>query len=136
MFEVSHLWKSKSSELLRALFERPERQGYRFVELSLNVQLFHVDASVTVAGENYATRFIFDNFGDISELIVGQDFENVKISMQTKREDAIDYSFDVIEEVFESDSSPGTYLYRCKNNVVKMDMIYDTLLPFDDGILV
>lgn len=136
MFQVDQQWKCKNSDVLQAIFSRPGMQCYRSVELSLNVQLFHVDALVIVDDECYYARFILDNFEDVVDLLSRGDFSKVKISLQSKREDCEDYLMRTVAEVFESVSNPGVYFYKCQDGTLQKDSIYGDLLDIGEATLI
>lgn len=136
MFHVDQQWKCKNSNVLQAIFSRPGMQCYRAVELSLNVQLFHVDALVIIDDECRYARFILDNFGNVVDLLSEGDFSKVKISLQSKREDCEDYLMRTVVEVFESVSSPGVFFFKCQDGTVQKDSVYGDLLEFGEVNLI
>lgn len=131
MFEVNELWQSKVSEVLEGMFSLPQARRYRLVELSLNVQLFHVDVHSTVDDEIYWSRYILDNIADVLDVISECCASTIKISLQSSRQDMRDYIFDVVDEILESLEFPGAYFFRCRNGDVRVDSMHE--LSFDNA---
>ena len=89
-----------------------------------------------VDDESYYTRFILDNFNDVADLLNEGNFSNVKISLQSKREDCHDYSMHTVKEVFESVGNPGIYFYKCGDGTFRKDSIYEILLNIEEANLI
>jgi hypothetical protein len=110
MLQTDQSWECYST--LGAIFNQPSLRSYRFVEVALNLPLFHLDAILFEEAEGGGawSRFICSQLTDVLEIIRRDDTSNVRISIQTPRNDD-GYKFFSIAEIIEGRSRLGDMLY-------------------------
>jgi hypothetical protein len=125
MFEADNSWRCIRSDMFQAIFPEQEIQRYRLVEISLNVQIFHVDILVENAGEMYWSRYLFDAFRDILHFITADGIVKCRISIQSCRSDSGDYSIKKIDRAFEVNDSPGAYFFETSEKIFLQDSLHE-----------
>lgn len=129
MFEVNDTWQDKRANVLLAVFSETQSRRYHLVELTSNVQMFHVDIDIEIEGEPFCSRLILSSIREVLGIVDNSPPSTVKISLQSSRRNFQDYLIDVVEEVYESTTNLGAYFYKCKGGAIKSDSLHD--LPFD-----
>lgn len=101
----------RSSKRIEAIFEQPGLRRYRFVQVPINLQLFHVDIATGEPGDENWSRYVSDNFDDVIEFLAAAPATKVCISLQTRREDGKSYEIVAIKEIFLRSNESGRYSY-------------------------
>lgn len=136
MFEADNSWRCSRSDILNAIFPRPEIQRYRLIEISLNVQIFHVDVQTENNGELYWSRYLFDTFRDVVSFVVIDEITSCKVSLQSSRGDSHEYSIKLVQQVFEIIDKPGAYFFKCADGNMIRDSMHEFSLEEVELILV
>ena len=99
---------------------------YPLIKVSLNLNLFHMDVRKCVQEEEVEIweRYILVFIQDIIDFIATNDYEKIKISIQTassfSRDD--EYCTSTITEIIEHDEDgQKTYTYKCQNGETYFD---------------
>lgn len=110
MLQTDQSWECYST--LGAIFNQPSLRSYRFVEVALNLPLFHVDTVLFEESEGGGSwsRFICCQLTDVLEIIQRDDSLDVRISIQTPRSDD-GYKLFSIAQIIEGRSRLGDVLY-------------------------
>lgn len=119
LLKTHESWQSKSD--VDAMFGEIGCRRYPFFELVLNTDLFHVD--VLPKHEDPAqqlwTRFLVADLKDVLYLLGNDDFEKVRVSLQSRRCDNDDgeYAISTISEIIQGADEHGqiSVVYKCRN---------------------
>jgi hypothetical protein len=136
MFEANNSWRCRQFDMLQAVFPHTEVQRYRLFEISLNVQIFHLDIRVENNDESYWSRYLFDNFRDVLDFVTLEGVAEHKISIQSARCDSNNYSIRTVDQVFEIINHPGAYFYKCDDGMFVPDSMHEFPLSTRDLLLV
>ena len=122
-FSIQKEWEAKSP--LGLLSGGPEERSFPLVEISLNLNIFLVDAEVGVEDDcSVVSRFMF---GDVVETLqfIDQDiFKNSSISLLSRRCDNDgEYSVSDLIETIEAKDDAGqmSHIYCCKDGKKYID---------------
>lgn len=110
MFQADQSWEYNTS--LGVIFNRPGLRTYPFIEVGLNAPLFHVDAAL-IGEENGGgawTRIICSRLIDVLEIIKQHGFSDIRISVQTPRNDE-GYRFFSISDIIEGTNAWGDVVH-------------------------
>lgn len=110
MLQTDQSWECYST--LGAIFNQPSLRSYRFVEVALNLPLFHLDTVLfeETEGDGAWSRFICSQLTDVLEIIRRDDSSNVRISIQTPRSND-GYKLFSVAQIIEGRSRLGDSLY-------------------------
>jgi len=136
MFEADNSWRCSRLDVVQSIFPEHEIQRYRLIEISLNVQIFHVDILLEYGGESYWSRYLFDAFDDVLRFINVDEVVKCNISLQSSRSDSGDYSIKKIVRAFELVSSPGAYFFETSESKLIRDSIHEFSLEKSESVLV
>jgi hypothetical protein len=136
MFEANNSWRCRQFDMLQTVFPHTEVQRYRLFEISLNVQIFHLDIRVENNEESYWSRYLFDNFRDVLDFVTLEGVAEHKISIQSARCDSNNYSIRTVDQVFEIINHPGAYFYKCDDGMFVPDSMHEFPLSTRDLLLV
>jgi hypothetical protein len=110
MLQTDESWECFSA--LSAIFNQPGLRSYRFVEVAINIPLFHLDL-VLLGDEETGhawSRFICYQLADVLSVIGRCDVANARISIQTPRK-GDGYTFFSISQVIEGRNQAGDILH-------------------------
>jgi len=136
MFEADNSWRCSRLDVLQAIFPEHEIQRYRLIEISINVQIFHVDILLENGDESYWSRYLFDAFCDVLRFITDDGVVKCKISLQSSRSDSGDYSIKKIVRAFELVNNPGAYFFETSESTFIRDSIHEFSLEKSESVLV
>jgi hypothetical protein len=125
MFEADNSWRCIRSDVFQAIFPEQGIQRYRLIEISLNVQIFHVDILVEHGGELYWSRYLFDAFHDVLRFVTDDGVVECRISIQSCRSDSGNYSIKKIDRVFELIDYPGAYFFETSERIFLRDSLHE-----------
>ncbi len=116
-FEIQKEWESESP--IDKLFGGPEKRRFPLVELSLNFNIFLVDAEVeNEDGCIFVNRFMFGSVHDTLQFIDQAVFKGSCISLLSRRCDNNgEYSVSDLMEIIEAKDEAGqmSHIYCCKD---------------------
>lgn len=116
MLQTNESWEcSHRGQLLGAIFGDPGLRYYPFVEIPVNLVLFHVDI---VLRDNHReneswSRFIFDELADVLRFIKRDDVVQMRLSLQSRMCENDDYTISSIAEIAEGKNRAGHKRYVC-----------------------
>lgn len=123
-FQTHETWERKF-EVLDAIFGDKGLRRYPLVQLTLNCNLFHIDALTKPINEGDAqmgTRFIAADLSEVLQFIssCSDIYEEIHISLQSTRHDNNnddEYGISTIAEIIEAVDSAGqtAHIFCCKN---------------------
>lgn len=122
-FQTHETWERKF-EVFDAIFGDKGLRRYPIVQLTLNCNLFHIDALTKPINEGDAqmgTRFIAADLSEVLQFIssCSDVYEEIHISLQSTRDDNDDdeYGISTIMEIIEAMDSANqiAYIFCCKN---------------------
>lgn len=128
MFEADDSWRCSRSDILEGLFPQSGIQRYRLVEISLNVQIFHLDILIESCDGLYWSRYLVDTFRDVLEFVNVAGISEYRVSVQSARSDASSYCIQEIQQVFEIKDHPGAYFYGFDDGTFLPDSLHE--FPF------
>lgn len=109
MFHAYDNWEdSDRLEVIRQLFHQPGLRRYRFFEVPLNSQIFHLDVS---PAESYGQkqRFIFDKLEDIFDFCLCENISDFRIHVQTRRDSNGNFKLKRVVEILEGATTGGGF---------------------------
>lgn len=113
-------------EVLRALSNQPGLQCYPFVEIPLNICLFHLDVA-PVDDESRWQRFIFDRVDNVFSFAASENIREFRIHIQTRRKQEKDYQLKRVAKIARGDTRRGeiAYLFLCADGSVEIVSLND-----------
>jgi hypothetical protein len=101
VFHAYDNWEdSDRLEVIRQLFHQPGLRRYRFFEVPLNSQIFHLDVPPV---ESYGPpqRFIFDKIENIFDFCLCENICDFRIHVQTRRDSSGNFQLKRVVKILE-----------------------------------
>ncbi|WP_290413494.1 hypothetical protein [Massilia sp. YIM B02763] len=109
VFHAYDNWEdSDRLEVIRQMFQQPGLRRYRFFEVPLNSQIFHLDIS-PVGGYGPQQRFIFDKVEDIFDFCLCEKISDFRIHVQTRRDGRGNFQLKRIVKILEGAVAEGGF---------------------------
>lgn len=111
-----------ATEIIYALTHQPELRSYPFVQVPLNVHLFHLDVA-SAEDESGWQRFIFGGITNVFEFLLDEKIREFLLYIQTRRQSGADYQLKRVVEILEGYAVSGesVYLFSCANGSIELD---------------
>lgn len=127
MFNLYESWEDTHGvESFVALFGQPTLRRFPFVEIPLNVQLFHLDVA-PVDDESRWQRFIFNNIYDVFDFVASENIKDIRIALQSRRADGVGYKIKPVRKIFSGTGESGSVVlfFLCTDGTVELNNFCD-----------